>query len=106
MLKNVLRKNGRQRIMRTRDIMKFVEKAHKKHNEFMGVCDVIVTEAKKHILYTDEISCDFYPGDGICLCVDGMDSMPYVVPATTFFKYAKSKEGAPLHDDEIRLMSI
>ena len=91
--------------MRTRDIMNFIEKAHKKHNEFMGVCDVIVTEAKKHILYTDEISCDFYPGDGICLCVDGMDSMPYVVPASTFFKYAKSKEGV-LSDDEIRLMSI
>lgn len=91
--------------MRTRDIIKFIDKAHKKHNEFMGVCDVIVTEAKKHILYADDISCDFYPGDGICLCVDGIDNMPYVIPASTFFRYAKSKEGM-LSDDEIRLMSI
>lgn len=91
--------------MGTRDIMKFIEKAHKKHDEFMGICDVIATEAKKHILCTDEISCDFYPGDGICLCVDGMDNTPYVIPANTFFKYAKSKEGM-LSDDEIRLMSI
>lgn len=61
-----------------------IKRASFKYTEFRTACDKIAKEAQKHIDWDNEVSCDYYPGDGICIEIDGN-----VCPATIFFGLAE-----------------
>lgn len=58
-----------------------IRRASSKYVEFRAACGKIAKEAQKHIDWNDDVSCDFYPSDGICIEIDGN-----VCPATRFFE--------------------
>lgn len=66
-----------------------IRKASNKYIEYMLDCADIVKEARKHIDWGDIVSCECYPGDGICIMID-----ENVCNAATFFKLVEeSKNG-------------
>ena len=58
-----------------------IKRASSKYVEFRSACGMIAKQAQKHIDWNDDVSCDYYPGDGICIEIDGN-----VCPATVFFE--------------------
>ena len=73
--------------------------------KFRSKCEIISREAQKYIDFVDDISCDFYPSDGICICVNTAEySMPLVILASTFFETAQ-KKGKLTHED-LKLITI
>ena len=67
---------------------KLIKKAILKHGEYKSVCDKIAQEAQKYIDWSDYITCEYYPADGICLCIECED-FPHVVSVSRFFEMVK-----------------
>jgi hypothetical protein len=66
-----------------------IKKANSKYAEYLSACDKVAKEAQKHINWNDNVSCEFYPGDGICIGIDEMVCFSY-----TFFELAEeAKDG-------------
>ena len=64
--------------MKTKDIIKFTEKAIHKYDEYRKICGIIAKEAQKHIDWDNNVSCEYIPADGLCICVDGeYNTIPY-----------------------------
>ena len=36
----------------------------------MIACDNVAKEAQKHIDWNNDVSCEYYPGDGICIMIE------------------------------------
>ena len=52
-------------------------------------CYDIAEEAQKHIDWSDDVSCEYYPGDGVCIMIE-----EHVCRAVVFFDLVeKSKNG-------------
>lgn len=64
-----------------------IRKASNKYIEYMIACDDISKEAQKHIDWDDNVSCEYYPSDGICIMID-----EYVCYANTFFDLVEESE--------------
>ena len=64
-----------------------IRKASNKYIEYMIACDDISKEAQKHIDWDDNISCEYYPSDGICIMID-----EHVCYANTFFDLVEESE--------------
>ena len=64
-----------------------IRKAEYKYLECMLACDVIVKEAQKHIDWNTDVSCEYYPGDGVCIMIE-----EHVCPASIFFKLVEESE--------------
>lgn len=66
-----------------------IRKASNKYIEYMLVCDDIAKEAQKHIDWSDRVSCEYYPADGICVEIE-----EHVCHAFTFFELTEEiKDG-------------
>lgn len=66
-----------------------IRKASNKYIEYMIACDCVAKEAQKHIDWDNNVSCEYYPGDGICIMID-----EHVCYANTFFDLVEeSKNG-------------
>ena len=66
-----------------------IERASAKYSEYMSACEQVAKEAQKHISWSDDVACEFYPSDGICIKIYGK-----VCSAYTFFKLAEeAKDG-------------
>ena len=75
------------------------------YEEFRLNCDAISREAQKYIDFIDDISCDFYPSDGICICVDTPEyHIPLVITASTFFETVQKK--GKLTYEDLKLIAI
>ena len=57
-----------------------IRKASNKYIEYMLACYDIAKEAQKHIDWDDNVSCEDYPGDGVCIMIE-----EHVCPAEIFF---------------------
>ena len=44
--------------MKTRDVLRFIERAGKKYNEYLSACDPIAQQAQKYIDWSD-VTCEF-----------------------------------------------
>lgn len=64
-----------------------IRKAEYKYLEYMLACDNIVKEAQKHIDWNNDVSCEYYPGDGICVMIEA-----HVCYAVTFFDLVEESE--------------
>ena len=64
-----------------------IRKAYNKYIKYMIACDDIAKEAQKHIDWDDNVSCEYYPSDGICIMID-----EHVCYANTFFDLVEESE--------------
>ena len=64
-----------------------IRKASNKYIEYMIACDNVAKEAQKHIDWNNDVSCEYYPGDGICVMIGA-----HVCPATIFFDLVEELE--------------
>ena len=58
-----------------------------KYQGYMLDCYDIAKEAQKHIDWNDNVSCEYYPGDGVCIMID-----ENVCRAVTFFDLVEESE--------------
>ena len=68
-----------------------IRKASKKYTEYMIACDCVAKEAQKHIDWDNNVSCEYYPADGICIMID-----EHVCYANTFFDLVEESENGML----------
>lgn len=68
--------------------------AEYKYLEYMLACDGIVIEAQKHIDWNNDISCEYYPGDGVCLMIEEQ-----VCPASIFFELVEESENGMVDEN-------
>lgn len=64
-----------------------VRKASNKYIEYILDCYDITKEAQKHIYWNNDVSCEYYPGDGICIMIE-----EHVCPAEIFFDLVEESE--------------
>lgn len=71
------------------DINKILISAYNNYDKFKRSCDLIAVEAQKHINWNNDISCYYYPGDGICIEIN-----EHVCSVNKFFELVdESKSG-------------
>lgn len=82
----------------TMSIEKLINKADKDYIRYISSCGKIAKEAQKYIDW-DEISCEYVPGDGLCILATIPDSSGIylsspdcVCPVNSFFELTKSNE--------------
>lgn len=65
---------------------------------YRGKCEEVAREAQKYINWSDDISCEYIPSDGLCILATVSDcyangGMPEsVCPANEFFSFVKDKD--------------
>jgi hypothetical protein len=64
-----------------------IRKVSNKYVEYMIACYDIAKEAQKHIDWSDNVSCKYYPGDRICIMID-----EHVCLAAIFFDLVEESE--------------
>lgn len=64
-----------------------IRKVSNKYRRYMLECSDIAKEAQKYIDWSDDVSCDYYPGDGVCIMID--ENVCYAV---TFFDLVEESE--------------
>ena len=70
-------------------ILKKINRAAFKYSDYIAACDKIAREAQKHIDWSDRVSCEYYPADGICVEIE-----EHVCHAFTFFELVEeAKDG-------------
>jgi len=71
----------------TNKIFKCISDASIEYTVFAKKVGVIAREAQKHIDWDDDVSCDYMPGDGVCIEINA-----HVCPATRFFVLVEESE--------------
>ncbi|KAA5179844.1 hypothetical protein F2Z84_11360 [Bacteroides fragilis] len=70
-------------------MLKKINRAAFKYSDYISACDKIAREAQKHIDWSDRVSCEYYPADGICVEIE-----EHVCHAFTFFELVEeAKDG-------------
>lgn len=64
-----------------------IRKASNKYIEYMLACDDVAKEAQKHIDWDDNVSCEYYPSDGICIMIE-----EHVCSVEIFFDLVEESE--------------
>lgn len=64
-----------------------IRKASIKYQEYILDCYEITKEAQKYIDWNDDVSCEYYPGDGVCIMID-----EDICNAETFFDLVEESE--------------
>lgn len=77
--------------IRRGNIFDKIRKASNKYIEYMLACDDVAKEAQKHIDWNNDVSCEYYPSDGICIMIE-----EHVCSAETFFDLVKESENGML----------
>lgn len=78
--------------MKTKYILKNADKAIHKYEEFRELCGVIANEAQKYIDWDENVSCEYIPSDGLCICIESPNNhLPYNIPVSIFFEMVKDK---------------
>lgn len=75
-------------------ILDKINRAAKLYAEYMSSCDNVVIEAQKHIDWDNDVSCEYYPSDGICIMID-----EHVCHAVTFFELVKESADGMIDRD-------
>lgn len=82
-------------------ISKKIERASAKYSEYLKACGEVAKEAQKHISWDNDVSCEYYPGDGVCIGIDVM-----VCPAETFFELAEESKDGMISEEMYRINCI
>lgn len=69
------------------NILDDIKRASHRYVQYITICRDIVKEVQKHIDWGDIVSCECYPGDGICIMID-----ENVCNAATFFELVEESE--------------
>lgn len=64
-----------------------IRKASNKYIEYMIACDDVAKETQKYIDWDDNVSCEYYPADGICIMIE-----EHVCYAAIFFDLVEESE--------------
>ena len=64
-----------------------IRRASIKYQGYILDCYEIAKEAQKYIDWRDDVSCEYYPGDGVCIMIE-----EHVCPASIFFKLVEESE--------------
>lgn len=64
-----------------------IRRASIKYQGYILDCYDIAKEAQKHIYWNNDVSCEYYPGDGICIMID-----ENVCNAVMFFDLVEESE--------------
>lgn len=70
--------------------------AEHKYMEYSDACSSVAKEAQKYIDWDDNIGCEYFPSDGVCLTT----SEAKVCPADSFFEAVKDKDRISQNDFE------
>lgn len=73
--------------MKNDEILNKIKTAANKYLDYISACDEIAREALKHIDWSDRVSCEYYPADGICIEIE-----EHVCYAFTFFELVEESE--------------
>lgn len=69
------------------NIERLIDKASSSYISYRQNCDKVAIEAQKYIDWDNDIGCECFPSDGICLTTTDA----FVCPATIFFSTIKEK---------------
>lgn len=78
-------------------ISRKIKRASAKYTEYMFACGEIAKEAQKHVSWNYDVSCEYYPGDGICIGIEDM-----VCFAGTFFELVEESKDGMIDEDVYR----
>lgn len=67
------------------NINSLIKRATASYTTYTARCDDIAKEAQMHIDWGDNVKCEYFPSDGLCLTID-FDRL-YVCPVGLFFEY-------------------
>lgn len=62
-------------------IYRLIDKASFSYITFRGNCELVAIEAQRYINWDDDIGCDYFPSDGLCLTT----TKAHVCPIGFFF---------------------
>lgn len=77
-----------------KDIIQKIRRARSKYVEFRMSCEEIAKIAQKHINWNDDVSCDLYPSDGICIEIESR-----VCPVDRFFQLVADSEYGIINEE-------
>lgn len=63
------------------------------YSDYAIACDKVEKEAKKHIDWCDRVSCEYYPGYGVCIEIE-----ENVCDAITFFDLVEDSENGMIDE--------
>lgn len=65
-------------------LYELMRRAEYTYTQYLSACDNLAKEAQKHIDWNDSVSCEYYPGDGVCVGIG-----THVCPVMRFFLLAE-----------------
>ncbi len=92
------------------DIKHAIRKADKAYTTYQQACDELAIEAMKHIGWDDNVGCQHFPADGLCILATlpddcGLSGLPECVcPVESFFESVEA--GNIISPEEFKSMSI
>lgn len=89
-----------QKVEKMSKINSLVNRAIASYTTYQARCDDIAKEAQKYIDWNDNVKCEYFPSDGLCLTIDSDRS--YVCPVGLFFEYIE-EYGVISESDFIKL---
>lgn len=69
------------------NVKRLINEAGSSYISYRQKCDKIAIEAQKHIDWDNDIGCEYFPSDGVCLTTTDA----HICPATLFFTLIKEK---------------
>lgn len=69
------------------NIKRLINEVGSSYTSYRQYCDKVAIEAQKYIDWDNDIGCEYFPSDGVCLT----RTDAYVCPATAFFGVIKEK---------------
>lgn len=87
-----------------------IQKANKAYTTYQQACDTLAMEAQRHIDWDDNVGCQHFPADGLCLLATlpdncGIFGLPECVcPVKSFFESVEA--GNIISPREFKSMSI
>lgn len=81
-----------------------VSKATRCYSDYRMYCSRIAKEAQKYIDWNDDVNCEYYPSDGLCLNLE--TDRAYVCPVNSFFSYIKDNNLTSITEDEFKLLCV
>ena len=72
------------------------------YDNYRRYCHRVAAEAQKYIDWNDDVNCEYYPSDGLCLNLE--TDRAYVCPVNSFFSYIKDNNLTSITEDKFKLL--
>lgn len=74
------------------------------YNKYRTYCLRVAVEAQKYIDWNDDVNCEYYPSDGLCLNLE--TDRAYVCPVDSFFSYIKEHNLTLITENEFKSLCV